>query len=90
MGDGAAASGTITQHSTEHHFSHRHHLDNIIDAGLEWTRACAHLLKQQRSRVKLGRILVLPHLSAEIKSPNKSTMIKDLLSSNLGAHKVEQ
>ena len=31
-----------------------------------------------------------PHLSAKIRSPNKSTMIKDLLSSSLSAHKVEQ
>lgn len=31
-----------------------------------------------------------PHLSAEIRSPNKNTVIKDLLSSDLGAHKLDQ
>lgn len=46
--------------------------------------------ESERSQTDLKRCPPPPHLSAEIRSPNKSTMIKDLLSSSLSAHKVEQ
>lgn len=58
-----------------HHMSERRHTDRI-NGGF-------------RSEVRRN-FNADPHLSAQIKSPNKSTMIKGLLSSSLSAHKVEQ
>lgn len=44
----------------------------------------------ERALVHEGPDRSLRHLSAEIRSPNKSTAIKDLSSRDLGAHKLEQ
>lgn len=87
----APASALIT-----HHMSERHSATSFITPtwSMQVFRQLSLLCQSAQTALNQSEVRwffnTAPHLSAKIKSPNKSTMIKDLLSSSLSAHKVEQ